>query len=38
MRLEIESIKIKDIQADKRTYAENGVLHVDLSELERVTP
>lgn len=34
MRLEIESMEIKDIQAGNRTYVENRVLHVDLKELE----
>jgi glycine reductase len=36
MRLEIESIELKDIQADNRTFAENGVLHVNLKELEEL--
>lgn len=34
MRLEIESIDIKEIRAGSRTHAEEGVLHVNLKELE----
>jgi glycine reductase len=34
MRLEIESIDIKDVQADSKTFAKDGVLHVNLKELQ----
>lgn len=34
MRLEIESIDIKDIKEDFKTYAENGILHINPKELE----
>ena len=36
MRLEIESIDIKETQEGSKTHAEKGVLSVDLRELERV--
>ena len=36
MRLEIESIDIKDIQAGSKTYAKNGVLDINLKELEEL--
>jgi glycine reductase len=34
MRLEIESIDIKDIQKGPKTYAKDGVLYINLKELE----
>jgi glycine reductase len=34
MRLEIESIDIKDVQPDSKTFAKDGVLHVNLKELQ----
>lgn len=36
MRLEIESIDIKDIQAASKTYAKDGVLFVNVKELEEL--
>jgi hypothetical protein len=36
MRLEIESIDIKDLQPGTKTYAENRILSVDLKELEKL--
>jgi len=36
MRLEIESIDIKDIQADSKTYTKDGVLYINLKELEEL--
>src|SRR4030066_1236806 len=36
MRLEIESIDIKDVQAGSKTYAKDGVLHINLKELEEL--
>ncbi len=36
MKLEIESIDIKDVQEGSKTYAEGGVLHVNLRELEEL--
>ncbi|MGQ9676146.1 MAG: glycine/sarcosine/betaine reductase component B subunit, partial [Chloroflexota bacterium] len=33
MRLGIESIDIKEVQAGSRTCAENGVLYINLEEL-----
>jgi hypothetical protein len=36
MRLDIESSDIKDIQADSKTYARNGVLYINLKELEEL--
>ena len=36
MRLEIESIDIRDIQEDSKTYAKDGVLYVNLKELEEL--
>jgi len=36
MRLEIESIDIKDIQTGSKTYAKEGVLHINLKELEEL--
>jgi len=36
MRLEVDSINIKDIQEGSKTYAENGILHVNLKELEEL--
>ena len=36
MRLEIESIDIRDIQGDAKTYAKDGVLYVNLKELEEL--
>lgn len=36
MRLEIESIDIKDIEAGSKTYAQDRVLHVNTDELEEL--
>ena len=36
MRLEIESIDIRDIQEDSKTYAKDGVLFVNVKELEEL--
>ena len=36
MRLEIESIDVKDIQAGSKTYAKEGVLYINLKELEEL--
>jgi len=36
MRLEIESIDIKDLQSGTKTYAENHILNVNLKELEKL--
>jgi hypothetical protein len=36
MRLEIESVDIIDVQKGSKTYAENGVLYVNLEELEEL--
>jgi glycine reductase len=36
MRLEIESIDIKDIQAGSKTYGKDGVLYINLKELEEL--
>ncbi len=36
MRLEIESIDIRDIRLSPRTYAKDRVLHVNLAELEEL--
>ena len=36
MRLEIESVDIKDIQAASKTYAEDGVLFINIKELEEL--
>jgi sarcosine reductase len=36
MRLEIESIDIKDLKSDAKTRAANGVLYVNLKELEKL--
>jgi sarcosine reductase len=36
MRLEIESVDIKDIRAATKTYASNGVLFIDIKELEEL--
>jgi len=36
MKLEIESIDIKDIQKASKTYADKGVLYINLKELEEL--
>ena len=36
MKLEIESIDIKEIQAGSKTHAQEGVLYVNLKELEEL--
>jgi glycine reductase len=36
MRLEIESIDVKDVKEGSKTYASGGVLHVALKELEKI--
>jgi hypothetical protein len=36
MRLEIESVDIKEIKADSRSCAKDGVLYINLRELEQV--
>lgn len=36
MRLEIESIDMKDLQPGTKTYAENHILNVNLKELEKL--
>ncbi len=36
MRLEIESIDIKDVQGSSKTYAKDSVLYVNLKELEEL--
>lgn len=36
MKLEIESIYIKDIQADSKTYAKNRVLYINAEELKEL--
>lgn len=36
MRLDIESIDIKDIQAGSKTYGKDGVLYINLKELEEL--
>jgi glycine reductase len=36
MKLEIESIDIKDIQAGSKTYGKDGVLYINLKELEEL--
>lgn len=36
MRLEIESIDIKDIQSGSKTYGKGGVLYINLKELEEL--
>jgi hypothetical protein len=36
MRLEMESIDIKDIQLGSKTYAEDGVLYINLKDLEEM--
>jgi sarcosine reductase len=36
MRLEIESIDVKDIQASSKTYGKDGVLYINLKELEEL--
>jgi glycine reductase len=36
MKLEIESIDIKDIQTASKTYAKDGVLYINLKELEEL--
>ena len=36
MKLEIESIDIKDIQVDSKTYVKDGVLYVNLKEIEEL--
>jgi sarcosine reductase len=36
MRLEIESVNIKEIQSGSKTYAEGGILFVNLADLEEL--
>jgi glycine reductase len=36
MRLEIESIDIKDVKGGSKTYAKDGVLYINLKELEEL--
>lgn len=36
MRLEIQSIDIKDLRPGSKTYAKDHVLYVDIKELEQI--